>query len=124
MKTLCQVHSHTLDDRQCLCPRAVTISRTGDHRYAVYKGQVSRIDKSTVPRKTCMYSTNAYYCFQEYNSAPRKLHHRLSRVKKAFQKQLLLDYYVWPISDMGCTEHVLPPGQFFSLPSYSLRLVV
>lgn len=45
--------------------------------------------------------------------APRKLHHWLSRVKKALQNQLLLDYFVWPVSDMGCTEHVLPPGQFF-----------
>lgn len=45
--------------------------------------------------------------------APRKLHDRLSRVKKGFKNQLLLDYFVWPISDMGCTEHVLPPGQFF-----------
>lgn len=56
--------------------------------------------------------------------AHRKLQHRLSRVKEAFQNPLLLDYFVWPISDMGCTEHILPPGQFFFLPSNSLRLVV
>lgn len=115
MKTLCQVYFHTSGDRQCLCPWAVTISGMGIsdtlYREDRYRGQTKAW---YLGKHTCI-ALMPITLFRSISVfAPRKLHHRLLRVKKAFQNQLLLDYFVWPISDTGCTEHVLPPGQFFS----------